>query len=92
LRFQRLAGGIGRQIDPSRGRQHLPTAEMIVKKEAEPDQPGRPKALVMREDESQGLDDVRRGAEQDFALQQRFAHEPKLIIFQIAQTAVNELG
>ena len=46
----------------------------------------------MREDESQGLDDVRRGAEQDFALQQRFAHEPKLIIFQIAQTAVNELG
>ena len=45
----------------------------------------------MRQDEPHRPDDVRRRAEQDLALDQRLADEPKLVIFEIAQPAVNEL-
>ena len=39
-----------------------------------------------------GRDDVRRGAKQHFALHERLAHEAELVIFEIAQAAVDELG
>ena len=32
------------------------------------------------------------GREQDFALDQRFAHQPEFIVFEIAQAAMDELG
>src|SRR6266481_2593535 len=37
-------------------------------------------------------DDVRRDLPEDFALDQRLANQPKLVIFQIAQAAMHELG
>src|SRR3546814_20716347 len=46
----------------------------------------------MGEDEGQRPDDVRRCLEQDFPLLQRLADQPELIIFEIAQPAVNQLG
>ena len=35
---------------------------------------------------------MRRGGEQHLALDQRFAHQTELVIFEIAQTAVNQLA
>ena len=46
----------------------------------------------MRQHESQRPDDVRRDAPKHFALEQRLAHQPKLVIFEIAQAAVNQLA
>ena len=46
---------------------------------------------TVRQDEPHRPDDVRRRAEQDFALDQRLADEAKLVIFEIAQPAVNKL-
>ena len=92
LRLERFAGRILRQVHPPRRRQKLAAAKVVVEKEAEPDKPGRPKSPVVREDEPQGPDDVRRGAEQHFALHQRLANQPKLVIFEVAQAAVDELG
>jgi ABC-type Fe3+/spermidine/putrescine transport system ATPase subunit len=36
--------------------------------------------------------DVRRGAQQRFALLQRFAHQAELAVFEVAQAAVDQLG
>src|SRR5262245_18645661 len=63
---------------------------MVVEKQAEPDQPGRPQPAMMRQDEAKRPDDVRSGAEQNLALQQRFADEPELVVFEIAQAAVDQ--
>ena len=45
----------------------------------------------MRQDKPHRPDDVRRRTQQHLALDQRFADEPKLVIFQIAQSAVDKL-
>ena len=46
----------------------------------------------MRHDEGKRPDDVRRGAQQHFALLQRLAHQAELVILEVAQSAVDELG
>src|SRR3954463_7577092 len=47
---------------------------------------------MVRQNETQGPDDVGRDLPEDFALDQRLADQPELIIFEIAQTAMNQLG
>ena len=81
-----------REVDASRRRKDVAAAEMVVKKEAEPDDRPRPQSPVVREDKPQGPDDVRCGGEQDLTLDQRFADEPELVMLEIAQSAMNELG
>ncbi len=83
---------IGREIDRSRRRQQLSAAEVIVEKQPEPQQPGGPQLPMMRKDEAQRLDDVRRHPPQHLALDQRLADQAKLIIFEVAQAAVDQLG
>ncbi len=46
----------------------------------------------MRQQKAQRPDDVRRGGKQHLAFPQRFGDEPELILLQIAQTAVDQLG
>ena len=65
---------------------------MVVEEEAEAQQPGRAQARVMRQDETQGADDVGRDAPEDLALDQRLADQPELVIFEIAQAAMHQLG
>ena len=91
-RDQRLADHVARQIDRARRRQQVPAADMVVEEEAEPQQPGRAQAGVMRQNETQRTNDVRRDLPEDLALDQRLAHQTKLIIFEIAQAAMHELG
>ena len=65
---------------------------MVIEKKAEPDQPGRALLRAVRQDKAHRPDDVRSGLHQDFTLDQSRADQPELIIFEIAQAAVNELA
>ena len=65
---------------------------MVVEKQAETQQPGRPHALVHRQNEAHRPDDMRCRTEQDFPLLQRLADEVEFIMFEIAQSAVDQLG
>src|SRR6266498_373236 len=47
---------------------------------------------LVRQDELQRCNDVRRSAQQDLALGERFGDQPEFVIFEVAQSAVNELG
>ena len=62
LGLERLAGLVLPEVEALRRRQDAPPAEVVVEKEAEPDDRPRPQAAVMREDKSQRPDDVRGGA------------------------------
>jgi len=46
----------------------------------------------VRQDEAHRPNDVRRGLEQNLALDQRLAHQAKLAELEIAQAPVNELA
>jgi hypothetical protein len=80
------------EIDRACWRQQIAPADVIVQEESEPQEPGRAEAGMMRQDESQGTDDVGRDLPENFALDQRLADQAKLVIFEIAQAAVHELG
>ena len=67
-------------------------AEMVVEKQAQPQQPGGPQPRVMRQHEAQRPDHVRRHRPQYFPLLQRFTHEPELAMFEVAQPAVDQFG
>src|SRR5882757_4185956 len=47
---------------------------------------------MVRQNETKRSDDVGRDLPEDFALDQRLAHQTKLVIFQIAQATMHELG
>src|SRR5580704_7696546 len=70
----------------------MPAADVVIDKEAEPQQPCRPKPIVMRQNKTKRPDDVRRNSPEDLALDQRLADQPELIIFEIAQATVHEFG
>ena len=70
----------------------MAAADMVVKEQAEPQQPGRAQAGMVRQNETQRPDDVGRDLPEDFALDQRLAHQAELVIFEIAQAAMHELG
>lgn len=48
--------------------------------------------MRLRQDELQRPDDVRRDRQQPLAFDQRLAHQPELAIFEIAQSAMDQLG
>ncbi len=81
-----------RQIDRAGRRQQFAAADMVVEEQPQPQQPGRAQPGVVRQHETQGTDDVRGDLPEHLALDQRLAHRPKLVIFEIAQPAMHELG
>ena len=89
---QRLADLVAGEIDRAGRRQQVPAADMVVEEQAEPQQPGRAQPGMVRQHETQRTDDVGRDLPEDFALDQRLAHQPELVIFEIAQAAMHELG
>src|SRR5262249_5580818 len=52
---------------------------------------GRPQRRLMRQHEGQWPNDMRRVAQQNLALNQRLADQTELVIFEIAQPAVDQL-
>ena len=81
---QRTADRIGGEIDRARGRQEMAPADVVIEKQPEPEQPGRPQPGVVRQHESERTDDVGGDLPKDFALDQCLAHQAKLVIFEIA--------
>ena len=59
LGLERLPGFVPPEVEAPRRRQDVAAAEVIVEKEAEPDDRPRPQAAVMREDKAQRPDDMR---------------------------------
>ena len=47
---------------------------------------------MMRQDEAERLDDVRRRAEQDLALGERLVDEAEVVLLEIAQAAMDQFG
>jgi hypothetical protein len=91
-RLQGLSSLVPTHIEHGSRRQKLAAAKVIVKEKPEADQPCRADtALVIGQDETHRPDDVRRHRPENFTLHQRFAHQTKLVVLQIAQAAVNEL-
>jgi hypothetical protein len=65
---------------------------VIVEEKADADHPGRAQRFLMRQHEAQRPDDMRRTFQQHLALAQRLAHQAELVIFQIAQATMDQLG
>ncbi len=91
-RLERRARGIAPQIEDAGFRQEPPSADMIVKEEAEPQDPGRPQSALIGQHEAHRPDDVRRAPPEALPLLERLAHEAELTMFEVAQAAVDELG
>ncbi|MGY3412222.1 hypothetical protein ACVWZV_008335 [Bradyrhizobium sp. GM5.1] len=70
----------------------MTATDVVIEKEAEAQQPGWPQARMVRQNETQGANDVRRDAPENLALDQRLANQPELVIFEIAQAAMHQLG
>ena len=80
------------QVHRKRLRQRHPTAQPVVQEKARADHPRRSQVRLVRQDERKRIDEVRREPEQDLALGQRFAHQPELVVLEIAEAAVDQLG
>ncbi len=92
LRFERGSGRVGVDINFAGRRKAFSTAEVIVHEQAKPDQPGGALVRAVGEDEAERPDDVGGRFEQGLALDQRFAHQAEFVMFEIAKTAVDQLG
>jgi hypothetical protein len=91
-RLERPAGLVLAEVDAFRSAQQFAPGQVVVEKQAESHHPGRPHRRVVRQHEAQRPHDVRRVAQQDFALLQGLAHQAELVVLQVAQAAVDQLG
>ena len=90
--FQRAACRVAVKADALAACQAAAARQVVVQEQATAYQPRRALGGVVRHDKAQRPHDVRGGVQQHFAFLQRFAHQAELVIFQIAQAAVNQLG
>ena len=88
------ACGIGWRVEPHhlRCRQHRAAREVIVEKKTDADHPARTQLRHVRHHEVQRPGKVGGNAQQDLALRQRFGHQAKLELLEVAQAAVDQLG
>jgi hypothetical protein len=89
---ERRAHRMAAHVDAVRTRQQFAPSQMIVEEQADADQPCGTQVRHVRHDETQRPHDVGRRAQQGLALLERLAHEPELLVLEVAQPAVNQLG
>ncbi len=80
------------QVDGFRCRQAAALGEVVVQKKARANHPCRAQVIVVRQHEPQRPRQVRRGSEHDFAFAQRFAHQPEVVMLEVTQAAMDQLG
>ncbi len=91
--LQRLPDRVCAQRQPARARQAaLAAAKVVVQEQAGADHPGRAQMRLMRQQKAQRPDDVRGQAQQHFALGQCLADQRELVLLQIAQPTMDQLG
>ena len=91
-RLQSPARHVGGEVDGARRRQRAAEAEVVIDEEAETDDRPRAQAAVMGQDEPERTDDVRGRPQQHLALDQRFMDETEVVVLEIAEAAMDELG
>jgi len=91
-RLQRRAGRVAAQVQRLRARQQRAPGQVVVEQQAGADQPRRAHRGLVRQHEAQRPGDVRRRAQQHLALGQRLAHQRELVMLEVAQAAVQQLG
>src|ERR1700682_3884172 len=64
---------------------------MVIQEQPRAYHPCGPQMRLLRQHELQRRDDMRRGAEKHYALGQGFGHEPKFVVLEIAQAAMDQL-
>jgi len=90
--FERFGSRVRLHVENLGGWQELAASKMVVKEQAKTQQPRWPHALVVWQHEPHRPDDVRRILPKDLSFHQCFAHESEFIMFQIAETAVDQFG
>ena len=65
---------------------------MVVEEEAESQHPAWPEMRLVWQHEAQGPGQMRRLGQQHLAFLQGLAHQPELVLLQVAQAAMDELG
>src|SRR3954469_12867657 len=70
----------------------MPPPDVVLEEQSEAEQPSRTQPCVVGQNETKGADDVGRDPPEDFAFDQGLADQPKLVIFEIAQPAMHQLG
>src|SRR2546430_9635773 len=79
-------------MNAERRRQRLQSSEMAVEEESGANHPRRSQMRLVRQNELQWRNDVRRGAQEDLTLAERFGDQPEFEVFEVAQSAMDELG
>ena len=90
--LERIGEGAVARPEPARSGQRRFAAQQIVKIEPGADHPPRAHGMFMRQDEFEAVDQVRRRLQQPLALVKRLRDQAEIVIFEIAQAAVNQLG
>ena len=91
-RIERFAGRMPAQVDRLRRRQVPARREVVIQEEAGADHPRRPQVRFVRQHESQRPREMRRGREHHLAFLQRLAHQAEVVVLEVAQSAVDQLG
>ena len=91
-RIERLPGGMRAQVDRLRRRQGPARREVVVQEEPGADHPRGSQVRVVRQHEAQRPRQMRCGGEHHLALLQRFPHQAEVVVFEVAQSAVDQLG
>ena len=86
-----LRAALAARVAARTGRSAAP-AEVVVNEEPCTDDRPRPQAAVIRKDEAERVDQMRRRAQQHLALRQRLMNQPEVVVLEIAKAAVDELG
>ncbi len=66
--------------------------QIVIKEEAGADHPGRTQMRAVRQAKAHRAGDMGRHAEQHLPLRQRLFHQPEFVMFEIAQTTVDQLA
>ena len=80
------------EVDAEGTGQRLAARDVVVEEEPGADHPRRPQVRLVRQHERQRLDEVRRLRDQHLALGERLGHQPELVVLEVAQAAVDQLG
>ncbi|OIQ67894.1 hypothetical protein GALL_505240 [mine drainage metagenome] len=92
LRFQRAPGGVTGKVEATRAGQDFAPAKVVIDEQAKADQPSRAHPAVKWQHKAHRPTDMRHGAQQGLALDQRLSHQTEFVVFQIAQAAMKQLG
>ena len=92
LRLQRFAGRMPRQLHCPRARQALASCQVVVKEQANTNHPCRAQVRFVRHDKPQRPENMRRCSQQHFSFRQCLLHQPELVVLQVTQATVDELG